>query len=188
MQSIDSAQQVSADGGWLKKYYFTRAAVSAAWVFLAFKARQSDTFSAVLFVFYPLWDALANWADGVRSGGLARNGSQLLNVIVSLAVAGALSQALPDMHHVLSVFGAWAILSGVLQLATGLRRRKQHGAQWAMMLSGPQSALAGGVFLFQAHAAATPSIATVAGYAGFGAFYFLLSALSLSISDWRRNQ
>jgi len=31
-----------------------------------------------------------------------------------------------------------------------------------------------------------PSIATVAGYAGFGAFYFLVSALLLSIGAWRR--
>jgi hypothetical protein len=185
---MNTAQQAPAADSWLKKYYFTRAAVSAAWVFLTFKASQPDSFSAVLFVFYPLWDALANWIDGARSGGLARNGTQLFNVIVSLAVAAGVYLALPDMHHVLSVFGAWAILSGALQLATGLRRRKLHGAQWAMMLSGAQSALAGGVFLFQAQAAATPSIATVAGYAGFGAFYFLLSALSLSISDWRRNQ
>jgi hypothetical protein len=188
MQSINTAPHSSGDDSWLKTYYFGRAAVSAAWVFLAFRAIHSDDLSALLFVFYPLWDALANWVDGVRSGGLAKNSPQLFNVIVSLTVAAAVYLVLPDMHHVLSVFGAWAVLSGALQLSTGLRRRKLYGAQWAMMLSGAQSALAGGVFIFQAQAAATPTIATVAGYAGFGAFYFLVSALSLSISDWRRNK
>ena len=75
---------------------------------------------------------------------------------------------------------------GLLQLGAGLRRRKQYGAQWAMMLSGAQSALAGAVFVFQAQAPAVPSIATVAGYAGFGAFYFLVSAISTSITIRRK--
>jgi len=57
--------------------------------------------------------------------------------------------------------------------------------QWAMILSGAQSALAGAVFIFQAQAPAVPTTATVAGYAGVGAFYFLLSAVLLSVSTWR---
>jgi hypothetical protein len=54
-----------------------------------------------------------------------------------------------------------------------------------MVLSGAQSALAGGVFIFQAGAAADPTVATVAGYAGFGAFYFLLSGLTLAVRGMR---
>lgn len=188
MQNSNIAQHPAANDSWLKTYYFGRAAVSAAWVFLAFSAIHSPGLAAVLFVFYPLWDALANLADGMRSGGLARNQTQLFNAVVSVVVALAVFIALPDMHHVLAVFGTWAILSGLLQLGTGLRRRKLHGAQWAMMLSGAQSALAGAVFIFQAQAPAEPTIATVAGYAGFGAFYFLVSALSLTISGWRRSK
>ena len=46
------------------------------------------------------------------------------------------------------IFGAWAILSGLLQLGTAVRRWKRFGAQWAMVLSGGQSALAGGFFIF----------------------------------------
>jgi hypothetical protein len=85
--------------------------------------------------------ALANLADGTRSGGLARNRAQAVNVVASLAVAGAVAFALPDMHGVLAVFGAWAILSGLLQLGAALGRWKTVGAQWAMILSGAQSAL-----------------------------------------------
>ncbi|NYE60794.1 tryptophan-rich sensory protein [Duganella sp. 1224] len=188
MNQASTTAAFSANESWLKTYYFTRAAVAAAWVFLALNADQSGPLAAMLFVFYPLWDAVANLVDGARSGGISRNHTQQFNVIVSLAVAVGVYLALPDMHRVLSVFGVWAILSGVLQLGTGLRRRKQYGAQWAMILSGAQSALAGGVFIFQAQAAATPTVATVAGYAGFGAFYFLVSALSLSISGLRRDK
>lgn len=179
--------QTSDQESWLKKYYFARAAFSFAWLGAAATvAAHSAGIAALLLVCYPLWDALANLIDARRSGGLAGNRAQAFNVVVSLAVAAGVYLALPNMNHVLAVFGSWAILSGLLQLGAALRRRKQYGAQWAMMLSGAQSALAGAVFVFQAQAPAVPSIATVAGYAGFGGFYFLVSALSLSITAWRR--
>ena len=174
---------------WLNRYYYVRAAFSALWLIAAITiGKSSAAASALLLIGYPAWDALANFIDGKRSGGLARNRTQLVNVLVSLGVALALSVSLPDMHRVLGVFGAWAILSGLLQLGTALRRWKSYGAQWAMILSGAQSALAGAFFISQAQAPAEPSIATVAGYAGFGAFYFLVSALSLSFAAWRRQR
>lgn len=174
---------------WLKRYYYVRAAFSALWLIAAITiGKSSAAASALLLIGYPAWDALANFIDGKRSGGLARNRTQLFNVLVSLAVALALAVSLPDMHRVLGVFGAWAILSGLLQLGTALRRWKSHGAQWAMILSGAQSALAGAFFISQAQMPAEPSIATVAGYAGFGAFYFLVSALSLSFAARRRQR
>ena len=177
----------AADEGWLKRYYFVRAAFSFCWVIAVLAlARQSAVAGAVLLVAYPAWDALANVADGRRSGALAANRTQLLNVVVSLAVAPALAISLPDMHRVLAVFGAWAILSGLLQLGTAVRRWKTHGAQWAMVLSGAQSALAGAVFIGQARMPAEPTVATLAGYAGFGAFYFLVSALLLQFRPRQR--
>jgi hypothetical protein len=177
----------AAQEGWLKSYYFTRAVFSIAWVLAALGlGRQSPSIGAALLVLYPAWDALANLVDGARSGGLGKNRSQAVNVIVSLAVAAGVAIALPDMHRVLAVFGAWAILSGLLQLGAALGRWKTSGAQWAMGLSGAQSALAGAFFIFQSGQAAMPSIATVIGYAGFGAFYFLVSALWLSAGALRR--
>jgi hypothetical protein len=56
-----------------------------------------------------------------------------------------------------------------------------------MVLSGGQSALAGAFFVTKAaNATASLSIADVAPYAAFGAFYFLISAVSLTISGARR--
>lgn len=173
---------------WLKQYYALRAAFSIAWVIAALTAGQhSWLLGAVLLVVYPAWDAVANFIDASRNGGLAQNRSQAINFGVSLATALAVALSLQSMQAVLGVFGAWAILAGLLQLATGAGRRKSAGAQWAMILSGGQSALAGGVFIFQAlHTAQPPALATVVGYAGFGAFYFLLSALWLTVSARRR--
>jgi uncharacterized membrane protein HdeD (DUF308 family) len=177
----------TAHESWLKRYYSARAGFSAMWVLAVLTlAPRSISASAALLICYPIWDALSNFVDGKRSGGLATNRTQLLNVIVSLAVAVALAAVWPNMNQVLGVFGAWAILSGLLQLGTALRRWKTYGAQWAMVLSGAQSALAGAFFIFQAQLPVAPSVASLAGYAGFGAFYFLVSGLWLSAGSKRR--
>lgn len=166
-----------------------RAAFSIAWVVAAFAvAPSSAAIAGALLVLYPAWDAAANFADGLRSGGLAQNRTQALNVLVSLATAVAVLIALQmSMNNVLGVFGAWAILSGLLQLGTAIRRWSSFGAQWAMVLSGGQSALAGGFFIFQATTPMSPTIANVAGYAAVGAIYFLVSAIWLAVTAWRRN-
>jgi uncharacterized membrane protein HdeD (DUF308 family) len=173
---------------WLKQYYFIRGAFSVAWVAAAFAvAPSSAAIAGALLVLYPAWDAAANFLDALRSGGLSQNRTQALNVVVSLATSVAVIVALQaSMNGVLGVFGAWAILSGLLQLGTAIRRWKSFGAQWAMVLSGGQSALAGGFFIFLATMPAVPSIANVAGYAGVGALYFLVSALWLTVSEWRQ--
>ncbi|MCA0045513.1 DUF308 domain-containing protein [Mesorhizobium sp. B283B1A] len=173
---------------WLKLYYFARTAFSAAWVAAAFTVGQhSLAVAAVLLVAYPAWDALANFVDAPRSGGLGRNRTQAINVLASLATALAVVLALTmNMNWVLGVFGVWAILSGLLQLGTAVRRWKRFGAQWAMILSGGQSALAGSFFIIQARMPMPPSITNVAGYAAVGAFYFLVSAVWLSVSQSRR--
>jgi hypothetical protein len=87
-------------------------------------AAHSPSLAAILLVAYPLWDALANAYGGAQNGGLERNKTQAFNVAVSVSVAAALCVALPDMNCVLGVFGFWAILSGLLQLGTGLCRWK----------------------------------------------------------------
>ncbi|MGH6861454.1 MAG: DUF308 domain-containing protein [Phyllobacterium sp.] len=169
---------------WLKLYYFTRTAFSVAWVTAALTlGRQSPSIAALLLVIYPVWDAAANFVDASRSGGLARNRTQTINVVVSLITAFGVIVALKmNMNWVLAVFGLWAIFSGLLQFGTAIRRWKAFGGQWAMIVSGAQSAVAGAFFLLQAQMPEPPSIANVAGYAAVGAFYFLVSAVWLSVS------
>jgi uncharacterized membrane protein HdeD (DUF308 family) len=173
---------------WLKVYYFARTAFSAAWVAAALAAGQhSSPIAAILLLVYPAWDAAANYVDASRSGGLGENRTQALNVVVSSVTTVAVVLALlTSMNWVVGVFGAWALVSGLLQLGTAVRRWKSYGAQWAMVLSGGQSAVAGGFFIAQALLPEPPSIANLAGYAAVGAFYFLISAVWLTVTELRR--
>ncbi|HEY8575362.1 MAG TPA: DUF308 domain-containing protein [Devosia sp.] len=144
---------------------------------------------AFLLVLYPLWDAAANYVDARRSGGFGKNRTQALNTLVSAVTTLAVVVALQvSLSAVLATFGVWAILSGLFQLATAIRRRKASGAQWAMLLSGAQSALAGGFFVYQAQQVIPAVLPILAGYAAFGAIYFLLSALTLVLGRQKRAQ
>lgn len=172
----------------LGRYYLLRAAVAAVWVAAAFAIGAAHPVVAgILLVLYPAWDAFANARDAMANGGFRANVPQALNTAVSATVAlGVLAALQVDPRLVLVLFGVWAVLAGLLQLAVGVRRWRAYGAQWAMVLSGAQSALAGGFFIKSAAAPAAPVIAIVAPYAAFGAFYFLVSAILLAVKTRRR--
>lgn len=164
----------------LTGYYALRALVSALWVALAFTiGKAHPPLGIALIIAYPAWDSLANYVDAKGNGGLRANPSQMLNVIVSAIVALAVA-ATRDFHVVIAIIGIWAGLAGILQLTTAVRRWRTSGAQWPMILSGGQSALAGAVFVKKAtDATASLTVADVAPYAAFGAFYFAISAAIL---------
>ncbi|MDF7814207.1 DUF308 domain-containing protein [Hymenobacter sp. YC55] len=165
----------------LRTLYFVRAAFSVVWVSLVFVfVKSSPSLTAALLLLYPAWDVLATFGDIRANRG---TGGTLLPQYVNIAIGSlttvavgiALRQGIPA---VLIVFGVWAVLTGLIQLLLGLRRRRQLGGQWPMILSGGQSMLAGVLFVLQAH---DPSkgVTNVAAYSAVGAFYFLLAALRL---------
>lgn len=168
---------------WLRLYYVVRAVFSIVWV--AAVAVVGPTFPLVagaLLLIYPAWDALANVIDARHNGGLRRNPTQAFNTAVSSLATVAVAFGLAmSMNVVLGIFGVWASLSGLLQWGTAVRRWKSVGAQWAMALSGAQSAVVGVMFLWKAGGPVTPSPVDIAPYAAFGAFYFLVSAVALSV-------
>ncbi|SEF30610.1 DUF308 domain-containing protein [Variovorax sp. NFACC27] len=183
----DALKTESQRAAWLRNYYLVRAAFSFAWVAAVFTvARQSPALAAVLLIVYPAWDALANLLDVRMTGGVKANATQLINIwisaLVTLAVAGAF---VFELKIVLAIFGVWAIVAGLLQLATAVRRRRDNGGQWVMMLSGAQSALAGGFFVAQQGGSA-PVLQTIGGYAAVGAVYFLISGLIVLFRESRR--
>lgn len=183
--------QTSADADhWLRFYYLVRGLVSLGWVAAVVMIGPGSPFVAgALLLIYPAWDGLANVIDASHSGGLRRNPTQAFNTAVSCLATVAVAFGLAtSMSVVLGIFGVWASLSGLLQLATAVRRRNSVGAQWAMVLSGAQSAVVGVTFLWKAAGPVTPSPVDVAPYAAFGAFYFLVSALGLSVSGRRRRR
>lgn len=165
----------------LQKLYFLRAGFSLIWVILVTTLAKTNTAVAtVLFIVYPAWDIIATWFDIQANPPSANKTPQYVNaaisIITTIGVILALQKGIPEA---LMVFGAWAILTGLIQLILGLRRRKQLGGQWPMIISGGQSMLAGGAFIAMAHDP-KQGITTLAGYAAFGAFYFLLTAFRLS--------
>lgn len=178
----------AATGRYLTGYYGIRALFSASWVGLALMAgRTSSPFAILLLLAYPAWDCVANLYDARYNGGLRRNPTQAFNALVSAIVTVAVGIAvMRDYHDVLLVIGLWALLAGLLQLATAVRRWRGASAQWPMILSGAQSMLAGTHFLSKAFNPALPAgVSDIAPYAAFGAFYFALSTISLVIVSTR---
>ena len=186
--SKTSTPVTSRDNVWLTRYYAARAAFSIVWVAIAFLLGNVLTpLGALFLVAYPLWDAVANVYDARRNGGFRANPSQVFNAVVSTIVAVAVVITLQsDIHMVLTVFGIWAGLSGILQLVTAVRRWRAFSGQWPMILSGAQSALAGTHFISKAIEGAMPTCAEVAPYAAFGALYFAIAAISLAVASRRR--
>jgi uncharacterized membrane protein HdeD (DUF308 family) len=175
---------------WLKTYYLLRGTVSVVWVAAALLVMgQAPLLAGALLLAYPAWDAAANVLDAAKNGGLRRNPTQSFNAAVSVLTTAAVGVGLTiSMNVVLAIFGVWAALSGLLQLATAVRRWKTHGAQWLMILSGAQSTAAGTMFLSRAAGPDMPTVADLAPYAAFGAFYFLASGVWLIVTDARRRR
>jgi len=165
----------------LRELYFTRAAFSVIWVILvAIFAKTSFGIASVLLIIYPAWDVAGTFLDIRANHNSPSKTPQYVNAVISsittVAVGIALQHGVPAA---LIVFGAWAIGTGLIQLILGLRRRKFLGGQWPMIISGGQSVLGGTSFILLAHDP-TKGIGSLAGYAAFGAFYYLLAAYRLS--------
>jgi hypothetical protein len=167
----------------LRTLYFVRAAFSLVWAGLLLA--HVSLLTPLLLLLYPTWDVAATFADlrASRQAGYRSNREatwpRYLNIVIGLVATVGVASALPQgTPAVLLVFGAWAILTGLIQLGLGWFRRHTLGGQWPMILSGAQSAIAGTSFMLLAH---TPSlgIMNLAGYAAFGALYFLLAARQL---------
>ncbi|HEX4250058.1 MAG TPA: hypothetical protein VH008_19490 [Pseudonocardia sp.] len=163
----------------LRRLYFVRFGFAIVWAGLLFvTGRQLAPVVVVLLVLYPLFDVTAAVVDArsSRTSGAARGlyGNIAISLVAGIGLAFA---ATSDIPAVLRVWGTWAIVAGLIQLVVGISRRAL-GGQWAMVLSGGISTLAGTSFILQA---GTPhaSLANLAGYALLGGVFFLVSALRL---------
>jgi uncharacterized membrane protein HdeD (DUF308 family) len=164
----------------LRQLYFIRAAFSVAWVIaVALFAKTSLGIASVLLIIYPAWDIVGTFLDIRANHASISKVPQYINVVISgittVAVGLALQKGVPEA---LIVFGAWAIGTGLIQLILALHRRKFLGGQWPMIISGAQSMIGGTSFILLAHDP-TKGITSLAGYAAFGAVYYLLAAFRL---------
>ncbi|WP_320780249.1 hypothetical protein [Streptomyces sp. CRN 30] len=165
----------------LRKLYFLRFGFAAVWAGLLFAtATDLGPLGVTLLLIYPLFDVASAVVD-IRSAKAAGSttASLYINVVISsVAVLGLAVAATSGIPAVLRVWGAWAIASGLVQLITAVTRRKM-GGQWAMILSGGISTLAGASFAAQA-GTGEPTLSNLAGYAFLGGVFFLVSALRLN--------
>jgi uncharacterized membrane protein HdeD (DUF308 family) len=159
----------------LRRLYFVRFAFAIVWAgLLAVTASHLGVAAGVLLVIYPLFDVAAAVVDARSS----RARELILNIVISsLAALGLALAATSGIPAALRVWGAWAILAGAIQLIVALRRRKL-GGQWAMILSGGISVLAGASFIASA-AKDDAKLTNLAGYAVLGGVFFLISAIRL---------
>ncbi|MDE1160646.1 MAG: hypothetical protein PW792_01735 [Acidobacteriaceae bacterium] len=166
----------------LRNLYFVRTVFQLVWAAgVLLTALTHPVVAAVLLIAYPLWDVACTVYDLQTAGqsGSAKN-SQVLNAVLGVATSVAI--ALTVFRHpayAIAAFGAWAMVAGLLQLVAGIVRRKQLGGQWAMILSGAQSTVAGITFVLgglggKLHAK------DMGGYAIFGAVYFLIGGILLA--------
>jgi hypothetical protein len=167
----------------LRNLYFARTAFQMIWAASVITAAiKQPEVAAVLFLLYPLWDVACTVYDLNTSSksGSART-SQIINAL--LGVGAAIGIGVTVFHqpmYSVAVFGVWAFGAGLLQLILGLIRRKLlGGGQWAMILSGAQSMIAG-VAYFLGGLWDKRHIKDVGGYATFGAIYFLIGGILLT--------
>lgn len=159
----------------LRRLYFVRFGFAVVWAgLLALTASDLGLAAGLLLVLYPLFDVAAAVVDSRAS----RTRELVLNIVISaLAAVGLALAATSGIPAALRVWGAWAILAGIVQLVVGLRRRRL-GGQWAMILSGGISVLAGASFIASAGRGGA-SLTNLAGYAVLGGVFFLISAVRL---------
>ncbi|WP_439386684.1 hypothetical protein [Amycolatopsis lexingtonensis] len=176
----------SASAPSLRRLYFTRFAFALVWAaLLATTASTLGPFTVALLVLYPLFDVAAAFADARAAKATDPVLGLYVTVAVSsLAAAGVAVAASTGIPGTLRVWGSWAIVSGLAQLSVALCRRKL-GGQWPLVLGGAGSAVAGTTFLLQAGRGGA-ALVTVAGYAGLGSIFFLVSALRLTFRAGER--
>ncbi|MEV1011298.1 hypothetical protein [Streptomyces sp. NPDC049881] len=178
MTSAATTQHAGATPA-LRRLYTVRFVFAAAWAALLLASGSELTTGARLLLFlYPAFDVAAAVVDA-RSARTGRPVTGLyVNIAVSsLAAVGVAVAGASGVADVLRVWGAWAIVSGLVQLFVGVARRPM-GGQWAMIASGGISALAGASFVASA-AQDAPSLTALAGYALLGGIFFLVSAFRL---------
>jgi uncharacterized membrane protein HdeD (DUF308 family) len=176
---VAASPGISPTASALRRLYFVRAAFAIVWALVTIAtAKEIGPLSVVLFVLYPLFDVGAAVYDLRSSRASGKPNLLYVNIAVSTLTAVGLGVAAASgIPAMLRVWGAWAIVAGLVQLIVAVTRRKM-GGQWPMIISGGISVLAGANFIIGA-SADKPVLNQAAAYAIPGAIFFFISALRL---------
>jgi hypothetical protein len=131
------------------------------------------TAAALFLASYPLIDVIASLLGSTFADArvLRINAAVSALAVVGIAIAAFGS----DAGATLIAFGAWAAVSGAIQLGIAIHRRRTEGRQLPMIVSGGVSTIAGLSFI-AASGDDKAHLATLAGYMAVGALLYLLWA------------
>jgi uncharacterized membrane protein HdeD (DUF308 family) len=133
---------------------------------------------AVVFAIYAVVDGI-----GMVAGGLGRDGTRRWPYVLAGAlgiVAGVIAALWPQVTALVLVLlvGAWAVITGALQVAAAVRLRRERPGWWVLALSGVVSLIAGVIILARPDIGAL-ALATVLGV------YALLAGVALLWAAWQ---
>jgi uncharacterized membrane protein HdeD (DUF308 family) len=131
--------------------------------------------AAFLLASYPAIDVVASIAGALGTDASARvlRINAAIGVLAIVAIGVTAFGA--DAGATLAAFGAWAAVSGAIQLAVAVRLRRTEGHQLPLIVSGGLSTIAGLAFVVSS-GMEDAHLAGVGGYMALGAVLFLLSA------------
>jgi uncharacterized membrane protein HdeD (DUF308 family) len=135
---------------------------------------------AVVFAVYAVVDGIGMVASGLDDGrDRRRRWSYVLAGVVGI-VAGVLAAVWPEVTALVLVLlvGAWAVVTGALEVAAAVRLRRETPGRWVLALSGIVSLVAGAVILARPDIGAL-ALATVLGV------YALLAGVALVWAAWQ---
>jgi uncharacterized membrane protein HdeD (DUF308 family) len=131
--------------------------------------------AAALLASYPAIDVVASIAAalGTDAAGRVLRINAAISALAIVAIGATAFGA--DAGATMAAFGAWAAVSGAIQLAVALHRRRTEGRQLPMIVSGGLSTIAGIGFLATS-GMDDAQLASVGGYMALGALLYLLWA------------
>jgi uncharacterized membrane protein HdeD (DUF308 family) len=133
---------------------------------------------AVVFAIYAVVDGIGMVASGLGRDDTRRWPYVLAGVLG--IVAGVVAALWPQVTALVLVLlvGAWAVITGVLQVAAALRLRRERRDWWVLALSGVVSLIAGVIILARPDIGAL-ALATVLGV------YALFAGVALLWGAWQ---
>ncbi|MEO6758765.1 MAG: HdeD family acid-resistance protein [Saprospiraceae bacterium] len=169
--------------GMLKHWWILvlRGLISILFAVLAF-TRPDLTFTAlvVLLGAFILLDGIVALVMAVRTRGDHDWGVVLLEGLLGIAL-GVATLMKPEMTAALLILfvALWCLITGVFEISTAIRLRKEITNEWMLGLAGVVSIVLGAIMLFRPNAGAISITWWIGGYALF--FGLLLVGLGFKL-------
>ncbi|GAA2157688.1 hypothetical protein [Actinomadura napierensis] len=135
-----AANGIAGTASTLRRLYFVRFGFAIVWALVMFTtASNLGPLAVTLLVLYPLFDVAAAIIDARASRTTGSPTLLYVNIAVSLLTAAGVAIACASgIPAVLRVWGAWAVVAGLVQLIVGATRRSM-GGQWPVIISGARN-------------------------------------------------